>query len=250
MRVTIVGSAGSFPTAVSPGSCYLIEHDDHRLVLDLGNGALGRLQAHLDLERPDALDAVVLSHCHVDHCVDTASLYVHRHHHPRLSWPRLPLLGPDDAPARLASIYGMDDPSTLDRVFEHRSLAVAPHQVGPFAITAVRARHPVEAYSVRVAAGGRSLTFSGDTGPYPGLVDLAGGTDVALFEATFVGQDNPVDLHMTGADAGRIAREAGVGRLVLTHRAAWNDDAVVLAEASGEFDGPIELAEPGLVVTC
>jgi ribonuclease BN (tRNA processing enzyme) len=250
MRLTVVGCAGSYPTAQSPGSCYLLEHDGHRVVLDLGNGAWGALQAYLDVDDPDALDALVLSHCHVDHCADAASLYVYRHYHPSRRWPRLVLVGPREAPARMAAIYGMRDVSPLARVFDPRVLSADSQRVGPFTIRAVPARHPVEAYSVRVDAGGRSLTFSGDTGPSAALVDLARGTDIALFEATFVGAGNPPDLHMTGADAGRAAREAGAGRLVLTHRAGWNDDAQVLAEAAAEFPGPIDLAVAGLTLTC
>lgn len=249
MKLTVVGCAGSFPTAQSPGSCYLLEQDGRRIVLDLGNGSLGALQAYVDLDEPDCLDAVVLSHCHADHCVDLAPMFVYRHYHPSRTWERLPLVGPREAMGRLAAIYGMPDAAMLEYVFEHRVLPSGSHSVGPFTITCVPARHPVEAYSVRVDAGGHSLTFSGDTGPNPALVDLARGTDVALFEATFVGEGNPVDLHMTGADAGRAAGDAGAGRLVLTHLAAWNDNSRVLAEASAQFSGPISVAHAGLTLT-
>ena len=63
-----------------------------------------------------------------------------------------------------------------------------------------------------------------------------------------MGTRNPPNLHLTGAEAGRIAREADVGLLVLTHHAAWNDEAEVLAEAVAEFDGPIEQARPGMTI--
>ncbi len=93
-----------------------------------------------------------------------------------------------------------------------------------------------------------SITYSGDTAPTSQLVDLARGTDIALFEASFVGTHNPPNLHLTAADAGRIAREADVGLLLLTHHVAWNDEAEVLAEAVAEFDGPIEQARPGMTI--
>jgi ribonuclease BN (tRNA processing enzyme) len=137
----------------------------------------------------------------------------------------------------------------LDAEFDFRTLGAGPVAVGPFTIETVRAAHPVEAYSIRVTAGGRSVTYSGDTGPTAALVDLALNTDIALFEASFVGSANPVDLHMSGADAARIAREAGAGLLLLTHHAAWNDESVVLAEATAEFDGPIEQARSGMTIT-
>ena len=41
MRLTVVGCAGSFPGPDSPASCYPVEHDGARILLDLGNGSLG-----------------------------------------------------------------------------------------------------------------------------------------------------------------------------------------------------------------
>ena len=247
MILTVIGCAGSFPNAQSPASCYLLEQDGVRILLDLGNGALGALQQHIELDWPDALAAVVLSHCHVDHCVDLASLYVQRRYAPAPPAQRLLVLGPSEADRRLAAIYGTD-PATIGADLDIQSIAGVT-QVGPFTIEAVRANHPVEAYSVRVSAGGRSLTYSGDTGPTDALAALATDTDVALFEASFVGTGNPEHLHLSGADAGRIAARAGAQRLLLTHLVAWNDDAVVLAEARMAFTGPVELAWAGMTLT-
>jgi ribonuclease BN (tRNA processing enzyme) len=249
MRLTVIGCAGSYPSAQSPASCYLVEHDGHRIVLDMGNGALGALQRHVDLTASDSLDAVLLSHCHIDHCADVGSLHVFRRHHPNVDFARLPILAPSDAIDRLAAIYGMADPAELLTVFDVRTLGAQPETVGPFEIRTVRTAHPVETYAIRVDAGGSSLTYSADTGPTEALAELARGSDVALFEASFVGDRNPPDLHMTGADAARSAQAAGAGLLLLTHLVAWNDDERVLAEAVGHFDGAIELARPGMTIT-
>jgi ribonuclease BN (tRNA processing enzyme) len=249
VKLTVVGCAGSFPNNASPASCYLIEHDGAHVVLDLGNGSLGALQSHLDPTASAAISALVLSHCHVDHCADVASLYVLRRYGPTRPEAPMLLLGPHDARDRIASIYGMDDPRDLDREFDIRVLGPGAVEVGPFVIEAARVAHPVESYAVRVTAGRRSITYSGDTGPTAALVELARGTDLALFEASCVGDANPPDLHMTGADAGRAASEAGAAMLVLTHHVSWNDEAVVLAEAVGEFTGPIEQAAPGMTIS-
>ena len=91
MRLTIVGMAGSFPAPDSPASCYLVEHDGHRIVLDLGNGAFGPLQGHTDIY---GIDGVVLSHLHADHCIDFTSYYVARKYHPDGAKPSIPVLGP------------------------------------------------------------------------------------------------------------------------------------------------------------
>ncbi|MCB0922659.1 MAG: MBL fold metallo-hydrolase, partial [Actinobacteria bacterium] len=70
MKLTVVGWSGSFPGPDSPASCYLLEHEDARILLDLGNGSLGALQRYADIY---AVDAVFLSHLHVDHCIDLCS---------------------------------------------------------------------------------------------------------------------------------------------------------------------------------
>ena len=44
MRLTMVGCSGSIPGPHSAASCYLLEADGFRLVVDLGNGAVGALQ--------------------------------------------------------------------------------------------------------------------------------------------------------------------------------------------------------------
>ena len=72
MKLTVVGCTGSFPGPDSPASCYLLEHEDARILLDLGNGSLGQLQRYADIYD---IDAVFLSHLHVDHCIDLCSYY-------------------------------------------------------------------------------------------------------------------------------------------------------------------------------
>jgi ribonuclease BN (tRNA processing enzyme) len=98
---------------------------------------------------------------------------------------------------------------------------------------------------MRVEHDGRSLVFSGDTGPTDALVTLAQGADLLLCEASFVeGADNGPGLHLTGRQAGDHAQRAGVGRLLLTHIPPWRDPDRALAEATPAFDGPVELARP------
>lgn len=249
MKLTVVGCSGSYPTPGNPGSCYIVEHDGFRLILDLGNGSLGPLQEYVDLQADDDSFAILLTHCHVDHCADMASLYVIRHYGPAAPHVRIPVLGGSDVTRRLAEIYGMSDPASLATVFDMRTLEPGEMKIGPFTVQAARAVHPVEAYSVRISAGGRSITYSGDTGPSQVLATLAAGCDIALFEASFVGEENPVDLHMSGADAGRLATQADAGLLVLTHLVAWNDDADVIRAATEAFAGPIEVARPGMTIT-
>lgn len=243
MRLTVVGCAGSYPSAESAASCYLLEHDDHRVVLDLGSGAFGSLQRHTD---PYALDAVLLSHLHVDHCIDLCAYYVARRYHPRLApRPPVPVLGPVGTSGRLAAAYGMAELPGMHGEFAFRD-HVEEREVGPFRITTTSVVHPVPAYAIRVEAGGRSVVYSGDTGACDALVKLARGSDLALFEGSFLsGDDNPPGLHLSAREAAEHANRAGVGRLVLTHLVAWNDRDASRGEAAAVYTGELTLAQAG-----
>jgi ribonuclease BN (tRNA processing enzyme) len=246
MKVTIVGCSGSFPGPDSPASCYLLEADGFRMLLDLGSGSLGALQRHIGLYD---VDAICLSHLHADHCLDICGYHVVRTYGPEAPYPVVPVYAPADAPRRLAAAYGMPDEPGMETAFDFVRLEPGSFEIGPFTLTAGLVNHPVEAYGFRVAADGKTVAYSGDTGECDELVKLAEGVDLLLCEASFVEQPNlPADLHLTGRQAAEHAAQADVGRLVLTHLVPWNDQATVLDDASrGGYDGPVELARSGAV---
>lgn len=251
MKLTIVGCSGSFPGPDSAASCYLVEAPfegrTFRLLLDLGSGALGPLQDHIDLRD---IDAISLSHLHPDHCFDMSGLYVVRKYHPQGTPPRLPVYAPDGADWHLSNAYGTTAPNGMTLPFEFRALT---HElettIGPFTLKAHRTPHPVEAYAVRIEHEGSVLVYSGDTGHDPALAEFARGADLFLCEASFVeSADNPPDLHLTGAEAGRLATDAGIEHLMLTHIPPWTDRAEVEADLRTSYSGAYRLVEPGDVV--
>jgi ribonuclease BN (tRNA processing enzyme) len=246
VRLTVVGCSGSYPGPESSASCYLLEEEHEgrtwRVLLDLGNGAVGQLQRYVD---PLRVDAVLLSHLHADHCLDLCGYYVLRKYHPTGPQPPIPVWGPDGTADRMARAYDLPTEPGMTEEFDFRTWGGAV-ELGPFVVEARQVVHPVTAYALKVTAGGRTIVYSGDTGPCEALDDVATGADLLLAEASFEsGRDNPPDLHMTGADCGRTATNAGVTRLVLTHVPPWHDPAVAEAEARAEWSGPIELARAG-----
>jgi len=243
MRLTAIGCSGSFPGPDSPGSSYLVEHEGFRLLLDLGSGALGPLQRHADLLE---IDAVVLSHLHADHCLDMCSYVVVRRYHPAGVPPRLPVYGPRGTHGRLAAAYEPTSTQSLSDVFDFNALEPGARELGPFQLQVDRVDHPVETFAVRLSAGGRVLTYSGDTGPSDALVRLATGSDALLCEASFEDGDGPAHLHLSGQEAGEHARKAGVGRLLVTHIPPWANAARIMAEADAAFHGPIDKVAAGV----
>ncbi|UCM88319.1 MBL fold metallo-hydrolase [Streptomyces marincola] len=248
MKLTVVGCSGSFPSADSACSSYLIEAEGYRLLLDMGNGALGELQKYCGLYD---IDAIALSHLHPDHCIDMCGYFVARYYrHEGGRCDPVPVYGPEGTERRLTTAYA-DTPTdtSMSEVFDFRTLAPGSRfELGPLSVVAQRVTHPVETYGFRVEHEGRAFVYSGDTGRCAELASLAANADLFLCEASFTdGKEDAPEVHLTGREAGECAREAGAERLVLTHIPPWTDAQTNLSDAKAVFDGPVELARPGAV---
>ena len=246
MQLTVIGCSGSFPGPDSPASCYLLEAEGFRLVMDMGNGALGVLQRHAELF---GVDAVCLSHLHGDHCVDLSSYWVARQYAPDGPRPPIPVYGPRGTAERMAGFGGEDVAAIRARFDVHDLEPALARRSGRSAITTERMNHPVETFGFRVEHAGWTVAYSADTGETDALVRLAEGADVLLCEASFQNnENNPPNLHLTARQAGEHATRAGAGQLVLTHLVPWYDRERSLAEAAETYCGPLSAATSGLVL--
>jgi len=243
MKLTVLGCSGTFPGPDSGCSSYLLQDEGFTLLVDAGSGAVGELQRHVDLL---GVDAVFLSHLHADHCLDLVSYTYARRYDPAGTPPALPVHGPEGTCERLTQAGGWSDADGLQAVYEFTDVHAGTTEIGPFRVDLARMNHPVVCHGARFTSGGSSLTYSGDTGWSDALVELARGTDAALFEATWYdGDANPPGVHLTAREAGQHAAAAQVERLLLTHVTPWGDRDRTLAEAAGAFSGAAEVVSRG-----
>jgi ribonuclease BN (tRNA processing enzyme) len=245
VQLTVLGCAGTFPGPASPCSGYLVEHDGYRLVLDLGAGALGNLQRHCDLRD---VDAIYITHLHADHCIDLVAYFYARRYHPQGALPMLPVYGPAGTAHRIGAAFEEPPVDGLDEVFDFREPGPGQYELGPFSITSIKVNHPVECHGLRIEAGGKVLTYSGDTASCHELVDLARDADLFLCEASWPSVPAPPPgIHLTGREAGEHATRAGARRLLLTHLMPFHDAQAMLAEAKETYDGHIDVVSAGAV---
>ncbi len=246
MKLTILGSTAGAPSRTNPASGYLVESGDTSMWMDAGTGTFMELAARID---PGSLDAVVISHSHVDHCSDLFGLYGYLAFGPSGDVP-IKVFAPEGTSAHFSAFARANEEHVFNVVLDIQEVAPGDEvTVGNMALSFGSAIHPVPALVTRVSAADRTLVYSGDTGLGGDLLEMAAGADALLCEATIAGvrDGQTYEYHLTAIEAGEMASWAGADRLILTHIGAMIDPQTSLDEASGAFAGDIAYAAPGTV---
>jgi len=238
VELTILGCGGSYSSARTQCSGYLLRHEGYTVWMDAGNGTLSQLQKHVTI---DQVDAIVLSHAHPDHCADLYPFF----YAVLFSGRGRPVITPPGVREKLRALIGDDSVERFNTLLgwtdlEHgRAL-----ETGPFRFEAFDSVHSARNNTLRVTADGRTLCYSGDTGPNEHLARAAKDADVFLCEASWTDAQKGLmgGIHLSGGEAGEAARAAGAGRLILTHLWASNDYATIRAQAAETYGGKVELA--------
>jgi ribonuclease BN (tRNA processing enzyme) len=121
----------------------------------------------------------------------------------------------------------------------------APLPVAGFDLTWGPVRHRPESIGYRLERGGRVFVYTGDTEYAPSVVELARGAHTVLIECSFP-DGTPVPGHLTPSGVARIASEAGVERVVLSHVYPAAEGIDLVSEVQRGYDGEVILAEDGM----
>jgi ribonuclease BN (tRNA processing enzyme) len=242
VQVQVLGSGGPELEDKRASSSYLVWQDGRpRILIDSGGGSglrFGQAGAHVA-----QLDAVLFTHLHIDHSADFPALIKSSYFEER-ELP-LPVYGPpgnEDFPSttefvadlfdgkRGAYRYLADFLAGKDGGYslQAHDVALTGHEirtvVSPrdLSLDATQVIHGgVPAIAWRVSIGGKIIVFSGDTnGDNGNLERLATGADLFVAHNSVPEGETGAarQLHMPPSVIGRIAKTAGVGRVVLSHR--------------------------------
>ena len=276
MRLTLLGTGCPVVHHERYGPAQVISHGGRHVLIDCGSGVTQRLLA-AGLSGRD-IDAVLLTHLHSDHLVDFFQLVVSSWHQGRDRPQRV--IGPPGTRAFVDGLMALWRPE-LDQRIAHElrpstaALDIEVEEIDPgdtpeavialggLTVAAFRVDHrPVRhAFGFVCEADGARLVISGDTRRCASLMAAARGADLLLHEV-FIHRDMPIieglrtaetvanvaAYHTLSSEVGKIAAEAGVGALMLTHfiPPACDRDAL-LAEVAGDFAGPVILGEDLMV---
>lgn len=252
MNVTIVGSGTVAPRLERRQSCVVVDCGGETIALDLGSGAVhGMLKAGRD---PFDLDRIFFTHLHPDHTSELMPwLFSLNYSDPA---------NPREAPLMLVGAEGFARFWRLISDAYHGWLSggyqntleipvrcPAPLEFSGYRLRWAPAKHRPESVAYRIEEpGGAGLVYTGDTEHSESVVELARGAHTVIIECSFP-DEAPVPGHLTPKGVARMATEAGVDRVVLTHIFPPADELDLVSEVSRGYDGEVLLAQDGLELT-
>lgn len=239
-RVTVLGCDGSYTGPGGAASGYLVRSASATVLLDMGTGTFANLQLHCD---PKELDAVILTHRHMDHCADIRMLQLYL----SIEAPdfRLPVYA---APEVYEAIY--DNECACPDVLVWSTLEDRDElDIGDLCMTFSQTEHWVPTFAVSVRANNRRFLYSSDTGPHWSAADAFGtGFELAFIECTLANDApnrNSEVKHLSPTTAAQIARDAQIARFLLTHLLPSTNRREAKARAAHVFGMPVECVEIG-----
>lgn len=256
LRVTTLGGAAAWPNPGQGCSSYLVQSDSTRILLDCGPNTLLELRKHINWTE---IDAIVISHCHSDHILDLVPYRYGLVYSSSRRESMLPVWLPpggevvlDGIAAALAgggerfedfwrSVFRLENYDPDGSV-----------QVGDLRLTFHRTQHFIRCFAIKVeASSGATVLYGADTGAIDPLIDFARDCDLLIAEGTSETNEGVAESergHITPEDAGRWASESHARSLLMTHLWCERSDSEVIARVRQHYDGPLEVARPGLTI--
>ena len=256
MIVTVLGSAAAGANAGSGCTGYLARSEGTSVIVDCGPGTVPELKRWIDVRR---LDAIVISHMHIDHILDLVTLRAAYRYAPEPFEGRIPLWLPPGGAEILDSLAAPLDldhhsPLFFDQVYAtHEYNPIDSLKIGSISIDFAPTQHAMPAWAMRLAQVGSeaAIGLTSDTGPITNLAAFMRGVGALVCEATLLETEvSPMERgHLTAQEAGRLAQTCHAGRLILTH--TWDEIGSdrLLREAMSAYEGPVELAWPGMEIS-
>lgn len=279
--VTMIGTGAPRLAPDRYGSSLAIEYGGQMLLLDCGPATTYKMLQH-GLSPVD-VDALLITHHHYDHTADVANLLLAHwepqegdYQPPQVIGPQPTarfvdlLVGPDgayrpDIDARRFSPQSQElyvrrgkqlpRPELTSRVVEVSAgqSAALPDGWQMWTGHAQHVQPWLDSIAYRIEVGGRHIVFTGDTEYCPEIVELADGADLLITMCCDVEPIGAKPAQIGTEGAARIAAEANVGSVVLTHAGPnisypGGQERAIAAVAQG-YDGEIYFAFEGLKVT-
>jgi ribonuclease BN (tRNA processing enzyme) len=246
MKLTVIGSGASVPNAARGSSSYWIETGCGSIMLDFSASAVHAI-AKLKLDWAN-LDAIWLSHFHLDHIGGIAPFLFGTKHASEIKNRTKPLriFGPEGMKILLEKFDKANDYDFLVQPFPLEIIetkTLEPFEILPdIQAVTISTPHTDESHAIRLTdKNEKSIVFTSDTGFTKLIANFAKNADLFVCECSFF-KNKPTQKHLELAEAVYLAKLAKPKKLLLTHFYPEFDSVDVVSEAK-KFSPVCEIIE-------
>jgi ribonuclease Z len=251
MKLVVLGSGTSVPHPKRASAAFWLETKSGSVLVDCSDDAAHRM-AEESLDWPN-LDAIWISHLHLDHCGGLASLLFGLKWAPQTQQRRkaLKIFGCEGIKKLLRAIDDSNDYGLFEQPFPIELLEVSAGEAEFEMLPGVWAKtfstpHTRESLAIRLTDNDEvSLVYSSDTGYSEELASFAREVNLLILECSFW-RNKPTAKHLELDEAVRIARVAEPRALLLTHLYPEWDGVDIESEARELWPGTTIEARDGL----
>ncbi len=209
--------------------------------MDCGHGSFSRLQ---ELMPEENVTGVVISHEHLDHCIEASSLFI-KYAYGSTTDKKWPVYAAPGVAAALEVHTG----KPLTDVFKWNEIdETARATIGSIDFRFSRTDHPVHCLAMELTSPTARLVYTADTGPGWSVSAFDPGADLVLSEASYQDAHMGKPIHLSARQAGEAARSANARALMVTHIWPTLDLEISSREASEGFGSQVLVAQPDTTV--
>lgn len=248
MRLTILGSGTVVPDGARNSSGYFVESSDARIMMDCGAGTVPALARYaLPWER---MTHLFISHFHVDHCGELASLFFAFNHGMRSKRTEaLTVIGPHGLDRLMNSLKEAYGANLFEPKFPVSLQMVAPGErvnlTADCSLSVTKTPHTKESLAVRIESRASAICYTGDTDYSEEVARFFDKASLMISECSFRERREGI-AHVSVRDVARMASLADVARLVVTHFYFDVNEQELKQELQKDFSGEVVIGRDGL----
>lgn len=249
VKITLLGTGAAWPDANRNAPAFLVRHGDTSFLIDCGGGTCHQLMK-VGVP-PSTLEFVLLTHIHIDHCVEFPSLVFGAY----LTGKDGPfrVFGPSGVEHFTTSIFRdtYDFAIPMMRKLRNKEIDIITEEVdsGVFfdssgiRIEAAPVKHGIPTLAFRFTVDGKTVVFSGDTAPCDEIIEISKNADLLIIECSFPEDVGPKPGHCIPSQVANLANASKAKSLLLTHLfpICAGKEAEMVSVVRKDYKGPVEI---------
>jgi len=251
MELILLGTGAAWPDAERKGPSFAIIEKGITYLIDCGPGVTGQLVAAGI--KPSTVDNVILTHRHIDHCVEFPTFVFSSYLTGKEG--KYNVYGPAGIRKYVDGVfnYAFDFADEMMQKIRKKKIDIDVKEINEgvllenkgLKVECMLVNHSIETLGLKFTTKGKTIVLTGDTAECKELINFSKDADIIVADCSFPEEVGAIAPHMIPSQAGKLAQAANAKKLILVHLFPMcaGKESEMIAEAKKHFNGIVEIGE-------